>query len=67
MGQEVVLELPSLHKDCIEQLLNLSVPYLNILQDITDKVHMLLLDFRRGFWLFNGDDSADNCVGNYNI
>jgi hypothetical protein len=31
MGQEVVLELPGPHQDCIKQLLNLRVPCLSIL------------------------------------
>jgi hypothetical protein len=45
MGQEVVLELPVCHKDCIEQFLNLSVPCLSILQDLADKVRSCCLTF----------------------
>jgi hypothetical protein len=67
MGQEVVLEFPGRHKNCIEQLLNLRVPCLSVLQDFTDKVHMLLFDFRRGFRLFNGDDCTNKGLGSYNI
>jgi hypothetical protein len=67
MGQEVILELPGHHKDRVEQFLNLRVPYLIILQDLTDKVHMLLLHFHRGFWPFNSDDSAGICVSGRNI
>jgi hypothetical protein len=67
MDQEVVLELPDYHKDCIEQLLNLRVPYLSVLQDLADKLHGLLFDFHRGFRSFNGDNCADNCVGSCNI
>jgi hypothetical protein len=62
--QEVMLELPSHHKDYTEQLLDLRVPYLSILHDLADKVHGLLLDLRRGFWLLNGDNGAD--VATYN-
>jgi hypothetical protein len=67
MGQEVVFELPGRHKDCVEQLLNLRVPCLSVLQDLTDKVHGLLFDFRRDFRPFNDDNSADNCVSRCNI
>jgi hypothetical protein len=67
MGQEVVLELPGCHKDYVEQLLNLWVPYLSVLQDLTDKVHRLLFDFRCGFRPFNDDDRTDNGLGSYNI
>jgi hypothetical protein len=67
MGQKVVLALSGHHKDCIEQLLNLRVPCLSVLHDLTDKVYMLLFDFYRGFWPFNGDDCTDNGVGSYNI
>jgi hypothetical protein len=35
---------------------------LSILEDLADKVHGLLLDFRRDFLPFNGDNGA-----NYNI
>jgi hypothetical protein len=66
MGQEIVLELHGRHKDCVEQLLNLRVSCLSVLHDLTDKVHRLLFDFRRGFRPFNGDNCADNCVGGYN-
>jgi hypothetical protein len=54
MGQEVVLDVPGCHKDYIEQLLNLRVPYLSVLHDLTDNVHMLLFDFHHGFRPFNG-------------
>jgi hypothetical protein len=64
---KVVLELSGCHKDCIEQLLNLRVPYLSVIQDLTDKVHMLLFDFCRGFKPFNGNDCMDNGVSSYNI
>jgi hypothetical protein len=64
MGQEVVLELPDCHKDCAEQLLNLRVPCLSVLQDLADKVHGLLFDFRRGFRPFNGDNYVDNYAMN---
>jgi hypothetical protein len=67
MGQELVFELPGRHKDCIEQLLNLRVPCLSVLQDLADKVHMLLFDFRRGFRPFNDDDCTHNDVGSCNI
>jgi hypothetical protein len=67
IGEEVVLECPSYYKDCIEQLLNLRVPYLIVLQVLTDKVHKLLFDFRRGFMPFNGDDCTNNSVGSCNI
>jgi hypothetical protein len=67
MGQEVVFELPGRHKDYIEQLLNLRVPYLIVLQDLVDKIHMLLFDFHRGFRPFNDDDYTDNGVGSCNI
>jgi hypothetical protein len=67
MGQEVVLEFPVCHKDCIEKLMNLWVPCSNVLQDLADKVHMLLFKFCRGFRPFNGDDCADNGVGSCNI
>ena len=67
MGQEGVLKLLGRHKDCIEQLLNLRVPYLSVLQDLTDKVHMLLFNFYHGFRPFNGDACTDNGVGSCNI
>jgi hypothetical protein len=67
MGQEVVLELPGCHKDCIEQLLNLRVPCLSVLQDHADKVHMLLFDFRRGRRTFNGDDCTNYYVDSCNV
>jgi hypothetical protein len=67
MGQEVVFELPGHYKDCIEQLLNLWVPYLSIPQDLIDKIHRLLFNFCRGFRPFNDDDYTDNSVGSYNI
>jgi hypothetical protein len=66
-GQEVVFELPGYHKDCIEQLLNLRVPCLSVLQDLADKVQMLLFDIRRGFRPFNDDNCTDNGVGSCNI
>jgi hypothetical protein len=59
MGQEVVLELPSRHEDCVEQLLNLRIPCLSVIQDLTDKVDVLLFDFCHGFWPFNDNDGAD--------
>jgi hypothetical protein len=62
-----MLELPGHHKDYIEKLLDLRVPSLSILQDLTNKVHMLLLDFHCGFWPFNDDNCANNCVGDCNI
>jgi hypothetical protein len=67
MGQEVVLELPGYHKDCIEQLLNLRVPCLSIIQDLADKVHRLLFDLRHDFRSLNGDNCADNYVGGSNV
>jgi hypothetical protein len=67
MGQEVVLKLPGRHKDCIEPLLNLRVPCLDILQDLTDKVQGLLFEFRVGFRPFNGNNSADNCVDSCHV
>jgi hypothetical protein len=67
MGQEVVLELPGRHKDCIEQLLDLGVPCLIILQNLTDKVHGSLFDFCRDFMPFNSNNGADNYVGGCNI
>jgi hypothetical protein len=67
MGQEVMLELPGHHEDIIEQLLDLRVHCLSIFQDLVDKVHMLLLDFHCGFWPFNDDNTADNCVGGYHV
>jgi hypothetical protein len=63
--QEVVLQLPGHHEDCVEQLLNLQIPYLSVLKDLADKVHMLLLDFGSSPWLFNGDDGADYCISGY--
>jgi hypothetical protein len=36
---------------------------LSILKDLTDKVHMLLLDFHGGFWPFNDNDGANYCIG----
>jgi hypothetical protein len=65
--QEVMLELSDHHKDCVEQLLDLWVSCLTILQDLADKVHRLLLDFRRGFGSFNDNNGADNCIGGYNV
>jgi hypothetical protein len=62
-----MLELPGHHKDCVEQLLDLRVPYLSILQGLADNIHGLLLDFRRGFRSFNGDNGADNCVSGCNV
>jgi hypothetical protein len=62
-----VLELPGCHKDCIDQLLKLRVPCLSILQDLTDKVHMLLFNFYHGFRPFNGDACTDNGVGSCKI
>jgi hypothetical protein len=67
MGQEVVLELPGHHKDYIEQLLNLRVPCLCVLQNLTDKVHRLVVNFRHGFRLFDDDYCTDNSVGSCNI
>jgi hypothetical protein len=67
MGQEVVHEIPGRHEDCVEQLLNCRAPCLSVLQDVTDKVHGLLLDFHCGFKPFNGDNYADNCVGSCNV
>jgi hypothetical protein len=67
MCQEIVLELPSHHEDCVEYLMYLRVPCLSILKDLADKVHRLLLDFHRGFWSFNGNDRADYCIGGYNV
>jgi hypothetical protein len=67
MGQEVVLELPGHHQDCVEQLLDLRVPHLSVLQDLADKVHGLLFNFCRGFRPFNDDDCTDNGVGSCNI
>jgi hypothetical protein len=63
MHQEIMLQLPGHHEDCIEQLLCPRVPCLSILKDLADKIHMLLLDFHRGLWPFNYDDSVDNCIG----
>jgi hypothetical protein len=67
MGQEIVLELPGHHKNCVEYLLNLRVPCLSVLRDLADKVHGLLLDFRCGFMPFNDDNCADNCVGSCDV
>jgi hypothetical protein len=67
MGQEVILQFSGRHKDYIEQLLNLRVSCLNILQDLTDKVHRLLFNFRRSFRPFNGVDYTDNGVSSCNI
>jgi hypothetical protein len=63
MRQEVVLQLPSRHEDCSEQLQYLWVPCLSILKYLADNIHRLLLDFRHGLWPFNCDDGADNCIG----
>jgi hypothetical protein len=57
--QEVWLQLPGRNEDYVEQLLNLRAPCLSILKDLVDKVHMLLLDFVSGLWLFNGGDGAN--------
>jgi hypothetical protein len=65
--QEVMLELHGHHKNYVERLLDLRVPYLSILQDLVDKVHGLLLDIRLGFGPFNDDNGADNCVGDCNV
>jgi hypothetical protein len=67
MSQDVALELCGRHKDYIEQLLNLRVPYLSVLQDLTDKVHGLLFDFCRSFRSFIGDNCADQCVSSCNV
>jgi hypothetical protein len=67
MDQEVVLELPGCYKDCIEQLLNLRVPCLKVLQDLTEKVHKLLFDFCLGLMTFNDDDCTNYCVGSCNV
>jgi hypothetical protein len=67
MGQEVVLELPDHHENCVEQLLSLRVPCLSILQDLTNKIHGLLFDFCGGFWPFNDDNGADYCIGGCNV
>jgi hypothetical protein len=67
MCLEVVLELPGCHEDYIEELMNLQVPSLCVLQDLTDKVHRFLFSLCIGFWLLNGDNSADNCVSGCHI
>jgi hypothetical protein len=67
MSKKVVLELPGCHMDCIELLLNFSVPCFSVVQDLADKVHGLLFDFRRGFRQFNSNNCADNCAGSYNV
>jgi hypothetical protein len=61
--QEVMLNLPCRHEYYVEQFLHLWIPYLSILQDLTDKVHGLLLDFCYSFWPFNSDDCANHSVG----
>jgi hypothetical protein len=65
--QKVMLQLSGHHEYCVEQFLHLCIPYLSILQDLTDKVHGLLLDFRYCFWPFNDDDCADHSVGGCHI
>jgi hypothetical protein len=65
--QEVVLQLPGHHEDCVEQLLNLRVSCLGILKDIADKVHMLLLDFGSSPCPFNSDDGANYCINDCHI
>jgi hypothetical protein len=65
--QEVVLQLPSHHENCVEQLLHLRVLCLSILEDFADKVHMFLLDLYRGFRPFNDDDCANHGVGGCHI
>jgi hypothetical protein len=62
-----MLELSGHHKDCIEQLLNLRVPSLSVLQDLADKIHKLLFNFRCSFRPFNGDDCTNNGVSSCNI
>jgi hypothetical protein len=67
MCQEVMLEHPGRYEDCIEQLLNLRVPYLCMLQDLTNKVHWLLFNLCISFWLLDGVNSSNNCVGGCHI
>jgi hypothetical protein len=43
--RQVMLQLPGRHENRIEQLLHLWVPRLGIFQDLTNKVHGLLLNF----------------------
>jgi hypothetical protein len=62
-----MLQLPGRHEYCIEQFLHLWISCLSILQDLTDKVHGLLLDFYYSFWPFNGDDYANHSVGSRHI
>jgi hypothetical protein len=62
-----MLQLPGRHEYCVEQLLHLWIPYLSVLQDFTNKVHMLLLDLRYRLWLFNSDDCANHNVGSRHI
>jgi hypothetical protein len=56
---EVVLQFLGHYENCVEQLLHLWVLCLSVLEDLTDKVHMLLVDFHRGSRPFYRDDSAD--------
>jgi hypothetical protein len=57
----------SCHENCVEQLLHLRVPFLRILKDLADKVHLLLLDFCCGLWPFHNDDCANHGVGSCHI
>jgi hypothetical protein len=43
---------PDRHENYVEQFLHLWVPHLCILEDLSNKVHRLLLDFHRGFCHF---------------
>jgi hypothetical protein len=65
--EEVMLQLPSHHECCVEQFLHMWIPYLSILQDLANKLHGLLLDFRYSFWPFSGDDCVDHIVGSRHI
>jgi hypothetical protein len=65
--QEVMLQLLGRHEYCVEQFLHLWIPYLSVLQDLTDKVHKLLLDLHYRLWPFSGDDCADHNVGSCHV
>jgi hypothetical protein len=76
MGSQIQSELCALgsnasaswcHEYCVEQFLHLWIPYLSVIQDLTDKVHGLLLDLCYRLWPFNSDDCVDHNVDSCHV
>jgi hypothetical protein len=62
-----LLQLPTCHDYCVEQLLYLWISCLSVFQDLADEVYWLSFCFCLGIRSLNDDDYPDDYIGGKNI